>query len=337
MNVPPSEEDKKVHPIDRVNFFNRIFFHWVRQIIYTSKQRKFEQDFHYALPLRDNIRTNEDKFIEIFDRERGLFKTIMKCFKADLLIGILWATLFVCTDYSVTMILFKIMSFLQRTQARNKKFADQDVSSTPAVLATSEITSFCLFLVTNLLLQFLSALFQNWNQMHFCRLSIRIRSCIIQLVIRKAFKFSLLNPSDHTEGKIINFIQVDTQKFETSVFFLVNFLVAILQILIGLVLIGYVAGETVWMVVICLVFANMVNVLINWKYFTLQTQIMIAKDNRVNTLKNMINNYKFVKLKALENFFSLKIYIKRLYEIKFLKGIAWTFSTLIFMNWVNPS
>ena len=102
-------------------------------------------------------------------------------------------------------------------------------------------------------------------------------------------------------------------------------------------LIGYVAGETVWMVIICLVFANMINICINWKYFILQTQIMQAKDNRVNTLKNMINNYKFVKLKALENFFSLKIYIKRLYEVNLLKGIAWTFSTLIFMNWVNPS
>jgi len=64
---------------------------------------------------------------------------------------------------------------------------------------------------------------------------------------------------------------------------------------------------------------------------------MKAKDRRVNTLKNMINNYKFVKLNALENFFAVKIYIKRLLEVKFLKGIAWTFSTLIFMNWVNPS
>ena len=64
---------------------------------------------------------------------------------------------------------------------------------------------------------------------------------------------------------------------------------------------------------------------------------MKAKDNRVNTLKNMINNYKFVKLNALENFFSVKIYVKRLMEVKYLKGIAWTFSTLIFMNWVNPS
>jgi ABC-type multidrug transport system fused ATPase/permease subunit len=64
---------------------------------------------------------------------------------------------------------------------------------------------------------------------------------------------------------------------------------------------------------------------------------MLAKDSRVNVLKNMINNYKFVKLKGLENFFSVKIYVKRLWEIKYLKGIAWTFSTLLFMNWINPS
>jgi hypothetical protein len=43
----------------------------------------------------------------------------------------------------------------------------------------------------------------------------------------------------------------------------VNFLIAILQIIIGLGLIAYVAGETVWMVTICLVFANIINVFIN--------------------------------------------------------------------------
>ena len=29
----------------------------------------------------------------------------------------------------------------------------------------------------------------------------------------------------------------------------------------------------------------------------------------------------------IENFFAVKIYVKRLMEVKFLKGIAWTFST----------
>lgn len=75
-------------------------------------------------------------------------------------------------------------------------------------------------------------------------------------------------------------------------------MIVILQIFVGFLLVVLVAGETVFMVILTFVFANCIMILINGKYLNLQTRIMEAKDSRINTLKNVINNYKFVKLKA---------------------------------------
>jgi hypothetical protein len=273
MNEPPgpTSEEKRVHPLDKAGFFSQVLFRWVYQIIKTQRITRWTQNMHWNLPKRDDIRTNEQKFNDTFEIKRGLFSTILSTFKWDFIVGTVWAVFFVITDYSLTLMLFKIMSYLELTHVKvtpdtpdqAAKLAQGNLTTKSLPLPTEALWGFCSVLVMNLFAQLLSTLLQNWNQMHFSRLSVRIRSCIVQLILKKAFKFSILNPSEHSEGKILNFVQVDTQKFETSVFFVVNFLIAILQIIIGLGLIAYVAGETVWMVTICLVFANIVNVFIN--------------------------------------------------------------------------
>lgn len=45
---------------------------------------------------------------------------------------------------------------------------------------------------------------------------------------------------------------------------------------------------------------------------------MFAKDKRLHLIKNVVTNLKFIKLKVLENFFQVQIYIKRQAEINIL-------------------
>jgi len=103
---PGNPDADRTHPIDKVSYFSQVFFTWVKSVVTFSKHSKFTQNMHCDLPKRDNIRHNEETFLNNFEQEKGLFKTIIKTFKKDFLIGIIWATLFVIADYSVTIVVF---------------------------------------------------------------------------------------------------------------------------------------------------------------------------------------------------------------------------------------
>jgi hypothetical protein len=57
----PSEEDKKVHPLDRVGFWSFFTFAWINPIIKISQKHPWQQEYHYALSKSDRIEENESR------------------------------------------------------------------------------------------------------------------------------------------------------------------------------------------------------------------------------------------------------------------------------------
>lgn len=84
MLLDPDSAEDKTHPIDKVPYFSRIFFTWCTPIVKAAKLTKFTQKMHTDLPKKDNIETNETTFINNFEKEKGVFKTIIRTFKKDL-------------------------------------------------------------------------------------------------------------------------------------------------------------------------------------------------------------------------------------------------------------
>lgn len=65
--------------------------------------------------------------------------------------------------------------------------------------------------------QSFAAILSNYSYNDIGRLSFRVRSAVAFMVYKKLFKCAVLNPKEHSEANIINYIQVDTQKLEEGI------------------------------------------------------------------------------------------------------------------------
>ena len=95
----------------------------------------------------------------------------------------------------------------------------------------------------NIFASFLSYTLYNFASWMGARISLWMKTAVIYLTYKKIMKVSTLNPSEFTEGSIINFIQVDAMKIQDS---MINVLTAIdnafqllLSFAIGFFFVGY--------------------------------------------------------------------------------------------------
>ena len=58
--------------------------------------------------------------------------------------------------------------------------------------------------------QFLGSIFINYVMLDLGRLGIRLKNTVIFAIYKKTLKVSVLNPNQHTEGKIVNYVQVSS-------------------------------------------------------------------------------------------------------------------------------
>jgi hypothetical protein len=70
---------------------------------------------------------------------------------------------------------------------------------------------------------------------------------------------------------------------------------------------------------------------------TYEKYFLVAKDQKMQLLRSILMNIKFIKIKAWENFYFSKLYLKRLAEIEAVKKSDNLVSMLIAVNWYNPT
>ena len=63
---------------------------------------------------------------------------------------------------------------------------------------------------------------------------------------------------------------------------------------------------------------------------------MVAKDRKMQLLKNVIKNIKYIKLKVWEIFYHAKLYLRREGELDALKRSNFFFGIVSLLNWLNP-
>ena len=63
---------------------------------------------------------------------------------------------------------------------------------------------------------------------------------------------------------------------------------------------------------------------------------MVAKDRKMQLLKNVIKNIKYIKLKVWEIFYHAKLYLTREGELDALKRSNFFFGIVQLLNWLNP-
>ena len=156
------------------------------------------------------------------------------------------------------------------------------------------------------------------------------------LVYDKIFRFNLLNKSKHTVGSIVNLIQSDSQKISNLVYLAV-FISNLIALFSGIYLIYFYAGSIAYIILAVFILGVTSSTIFVRYRIKIVTTLLEIKDQRVQSLTNVINNIKFIKMKAWENFFHYKVGLKRNRELQYLFYLMIFNCANIFLSWFNIS
>jgi ABC-type multidrug transport system fused ATPase/permease subunit len=169
----------------------------------------------------------------------------------------------------------------------------------------------------------LSSIFWTYYQFKSQRLSFNIRCSIIQIVADKVLKYSTLTSKQINEGQITNYFQVDINRISALLFILLNVITGATSSIISLI---YLCTLVEVKIVAFLMGGFLLLLTIYFVIYYFRTKYLVAtlekKDQRMGYLRNVLLNIESVKIRALENFFSFKLFERREEEIRYLKKTA---------------
>ncbi|XP_054723431.1 multidrug resistance-associated protein 1-like [Uloborus diversus] len=162
-------------------------------------------------------------------------------------------------------------------------------------------------------------------------IAMRIRSCIISVVYKKALVLSNAARKNFTVGEIVNLMSVDTQRVMDYVQ-LVNLLwSAPLQIVIAVYLLwqqlGYATLGGLGVMILMIPLNAVISVLIR----KFQVLLMRDKDKRTKLMNEVLNGIKVLKLYAWENSFIKEVLNVRNSEVKSLRSQAYLNAAITFV------
>lgn len=312
---------QSIHPLDKTGFFGAIFFSWVKPFLWIGNRSSFSQEMHPRVPKRDSVVRNESKLFEIYKQKGSIGKSIISLFfwnilKNFFLMG--FAQLFLCM---MSIFMYLII-----------------ITNASTTLNRDEKNSFYIYYFGGLLLsQIVGAFIYNYIACDLSRLSVRLKSSVIFAIYKKLMKISVLNPSEHTEGNILNYINVDAQKLEDAITKLNLLFESIWLVIFGFSLCIFLVSYNIAACVIVFFSLTFVSMCFYKLIFKYEVRFMIAKDKRTQLLKNVINNVKYIKTRVWENFYHSKIYISRNLELKAMSKSNFVFVIIVTLAWVNPT
>lgn len=309
------------HPLDNTGLLGAIFFSWVNPFLWIGKRTSFSQNIHPSIPKKDSVLYNESQIFELYKKKGSIGKSIISLFfwnlfKNFILMGLAQFLLCSMSVFMYLIIITRADSSIEREE-KNMRYI--------------------YYFGGVLLSQVLGSILFNYITFDLSRLSVRLKSGVIFAIYKKLLRISVLNPSEHTEGNILNYINVDAQKLEDAItklnLLFESFWLIVFGFTFCIFLVGYNIAACV-IVFFSLTFLSMCFYKLIFKY---EVAFMIAKDKRTQLLKNVVSNVKYIKTRVWENFYHSKIFISRNLELKAMSKSNFVFVIIVTLAWINPT
>lgn len=310
----------KPHPLEKAGVFSAIMFWWVNPFISIGNRTSIEQRMMPDVPQRDRVEKNEQMLSGEFGIKGSIGSSIIKMYKWNLLKNAILMMITQGCLCSLALFLY----FLVDDVANNKYHGDERLKRYGMWYGLIVLTQLC------------GSILYNYITCDLARVGIRLKNSVIFTVYRKILKISVLNPSQHTEGEIITYVQTDCQKIEDAISKFSQILEAAWQIVFGYAICVYLIHYNVVPLILTFFLLTTLTMYLYKYIIKYETQFMINKAKKLQLLKNVIKNVKYIKLKVWEVFYHAKIYIKREAELSALKKSNFVFSIVFFLNWLNP-
>ncbi|KAJ3262479.1 Multidrug resistance-associated protein 1 [Boothiomyces macroporosus] len=301
---------------------NFLTIEWITPLMFLGARKPLEQSDLYDL-AEANQADHLSRLLDPFWKDvqakikPSLIKTVAKHYGTRAVVGLTLQLLSVGCLLTFPTFVEQILLFLQPGYPHQDLYIHSGIGIS--------------FVIA--LLQLGKTLFEKTCQQIFYSIQVDIKAILIGAVYEKSLRLSRSSSNKYTQGKILNLINVDSEKISKSVAQFPQLAASPVTIVVSLILLGFrisytVLGGTAMLIIILMLQSRVVQYI--GKY---QKQFLGYGDKRLKAVRELLYGIKIIKYRALENYFNERIGKIRDSQLQVLK--SFNLLQVLFMGMVE--
>ncbi|KAJ3309209.1 hypothetical protein HDV04_006316 [Boothiomyces sp. JEL0838] len=301
---------------------NFLTIEWITPLMFLGARKPLEQNDLYDL-AEANQADHLSRLLDPFWKDvqakikPSLIKTVAKHYGTRVAFGLTLQLLSVGCLLTFPTFVEQILLFLQPGYPHQDLYIQSGIGISFAIA----------------LLQLGKTLFEKTCQQIFYSIQVDIKTILIGAVYEKSLRLSRSSSNKYTQGKILNLINVDSEKISKSVAQFPQLAASPVTIVVSLILLGFrisytVLGGTAMLIIILMLQSRVVQYI--GKY---QKQFLGFGDKRLKAVRELLYGIKIIKYRALENYFNERIGKIRDSQLQVLK--SFNLLQVLFMGMVE--
>lgn len=316
-----SAENK--HPLDSSTLFGKFYFTWLNKSIKKGSEEPWTQSMHTDLPKNDSFKRNYLRLKRSLNQQ--IRTSLLSAIFGELRWSLYYLSVVAAINSLMSLISIICMKELINTlQSNNSKEIRENILPVIGYMAFIGFESYVSVLLINQV---------TFNALKACNI---IQAALYGIILDKAMKYNLLNSSEHSIGAILNYIQIDIPKFSTVLTLIFNILSSVLLLICYYSYLIVLIGNTTWIIIATVLLLSTINVYLFKAQVYFRKKQLIAKDKRMQFLKNIVGNLRYIKMRAWEMIYHYRLYFLREREITYLQIKAFLTAGTFFFSWLTP-
>ena len=316
----------KYDPYKESNIISRLFFLWSFYILRLSRKKKLNEKYFGTLISEKDSINFKKQIYEIWEnkgykniKSNALFKSILRANAKEIIIVFI---LSIYNAFSEIGQVILLQGYIDHFETGNSFFGINKLLYLGIIVIIFQILQVYFFLHT---------------QMKQMSLGIKSSFQLQSIIYHKLLKIS---PSSFTQratqGEIINFIEVDSEKIEWIIQDAPGLFINPIKIIVFIIMLFHYFGISFFAGLIILIILVFINGKIFDQYNIIEQEYLNKKDSRMKITTETFDNIKILKLYNWENKFKSKIIEKREEEITQLNNYLNLSILNITIFWLSP-
>ncbi len=316
----------KYDPYKESNIISRLFFLWSFYILRLSRKKKLNEKYFGTLISENDSINFKKQIYEIWEnkgykniKSNALFKSILRANAKEIIIVFI---LSIYNAFSEIGQVILLQGYIDHFETGNSFFGIKKLLYLGIIV---------------IIFQILEVFFCLHTQMKQMSLGIKSSFQLQSIIYHKLLKIS---PSSFTQratqGEIINFIEVDSEKIEWIIQDAPGLFINPIKIIVFIIMLFHYFGISFLAGLIVLIILVFINGKIFDQYNIIEQEYLNKKDSRMKITTETFDNIKILKLYNWENKFKSKIIEKREEEITQLNNYLNLSILNITIFWLSP-
>ncbi|XP_059361141.1 ATP-binding cassette sub-family C member 9-like isoform X3 [Carassius carassius] len=331
-----------------VNLLSKATYWWMNPLIIKAQKRPIELKKIGKLPIAMRALTNymrlkdsyeEQRKTEDQDKSPSIWKSMYRAFGGPILLSSTLRYMADLLGFAGPLCISGIVEHLDNSTEidRTNKTANMTLGvyfmSSTELLQNTSVLAVLLFLALVLQRTFLQASYYVTIET-----GINLRGALLAMIYNKILRLSTSNMSmgEMTLGQINNLVAIETNQLMWFLFLCPNLWAMPVQIIMGVILLYYLLGESALIGAGVILLLAPVQYLIATKLADTQKSTLDYSTDRLKKTTEILKGIKLLKLYAWENIFCDRVEETRGKELTSLKTFSLYTSMSIFMNVAIP-